>query len=128
VVHVVCPVWGDPAKVVAVLAWQGERPRLRWGRLVSDEESIGARIRRCRRARGLSLDQAAGLAGISKPYLSRLERGDRSVDSRSLLLRIAGALEVSVTDLTGQPYVPRDREHADAQRGGGWSPVGVVGS
>jgi tetratricopeptide (TPR) repeat protein len=34
-------------------------------------------------------------------------------------LRIAAALEVSVADLTGQPYVPRDREHADAQRGVG---------
>jgi transcriptional regulator with XRE-family HTH domain len=84
---------------------------------MSDDETIGARIRRFRRARGLSLDQAAGLAGISKPYLSRLERGQRSIDSRSLLLHLAQALEVSVSDLTGQPYVPRDREHADAQRG-----------
>jgi transcriptional regulator with XRE-family HTH domain len=84
---------------------------------MSDDESIGARIRRLRRSRGLSLDQAAGLAGISKPYLSRLERGERSVDSRALLHQIATALEVSITDLTGQPYVPRDREHADAHRG-----------
>lgn len=59
------------------------------------------------------------MAGISKPYLSRIERGDRSVDSRSLLMRIAAALEVSVTDLTGLPYEPRDRQHADAQRGVG---------
>src|SRR5690242_3895946 len=84
---------------------------------MSDEESIGARIRRLRRSRGLSLDQAAGLAGISKPYLSRLERGERPIDSRGLLLQIATALEVSVTDLTGQPYAPRDRQHADAHRG-----------
>jgi transcriptional regulator with XRE-family HTH domain len=84
---------------------------------MSDDESIGARIRRHRRSRGLSLDQAAGLAGISKSYLSRLERGERPVDSRQLLVQIATALEVSVTDLTGQPYTPRDREHADAHRG-----------
>lgn len=82
-----------------------------------DEDGVGVRIRRFRRARGLSLDQAAGLAGISKSYLSRLERGERSVDSRALLYRMAAALEVSVTDLTGQPYVPRDRQHAEAHRG-----------
>lgn len=82
-----------------------------------DDDGVGARIRRFRRARGLSLDQASGLASMSKPYLSRIERGERSVDSRALLLRIASALEVSVADLTGQPYVPRDRQHSDAQRG-----------
>jgi transcriptional regulator with XRE-family HTH domain len=82
-----------------------------------DGESVGARMRRYRRSRGLSLDQAAGLSGVSKSYLSRLERGERSVDSRALLLRIASALEVSVSDLTGQPYLPRDRQHADAHRG-----------
>ena len=68
---------------------------------MGDEENIGARIRRYRRSRGLSLDQAAGLAGISKPYLSRIERAERPIDSRGLLLQIATALEVSVTDLTG---------------------------
>lgn len=84
---------------------------------MSDDEGIGDRIRRFRRAKGLSLDEAAGLAGITKPYLSRLERGLRSVDSRQLLTRIAQALEVSVADLTGQPYTPRDREHQEARRG-----------
>ncbi len=78
---------------------------------------VGERVRRYRRSRGLSLDQAAGLSGISTSYLSRLERGLRSVDSRALLNRIASALEVSVTDLTGQPYAPQDREHAQAHRG-----------
>jgi transcriptional regulator with XRE-family HTH domain len=80
-------------------------------------ETIGTRIRRCRRLRGLSLDEAAGLAGISKPYLSRLERGLRSVDSRALLARLAAVLDVSVTELTGQPYTPRDPQHAAAHRG-----------
>jgi transcriptional regulator with XRE-family HTH domain len=83
---------------------------------MNDEETVGQRIRRCRHSRGLSLDQTAGLAGISKPYLSRIERDQRSIDSRVLLLRIATALQASVSDLTGQPDVPRDRQHADAQR------------
>jgi transcriptional regulator with XRE-family HTH domain len=84
---------------------------------MDDHERIGARIRRYRRTRGMSLDQAAGLAGISKPYLSRLERGERSIDSRALLNQIGSALEVSISDLIGQPYRPRDRDHAEAQSG-----------
>jgi transcriptional regulator with XRE-family HTH domain len=83
---------------------------------LTSEDGIGTRIRRFRRARGLSLDQAAGLAGISKAYLSRLERGERSIDSRALLLCIATALEISVGDLTGHPHVPLDREQVEARR------------
>lgn len=84
---------------------------------MDDDEGIGTRIRRYRRSRGLSLDQAAGLAGISKPYLSRLERGQRSVDSRALLKRISSALQVPVPDLTGQPYAARGRAVAEARPG-----------
>ncbi|MBB4764095.1 helix-turn-helix domain-containing protein [Amorphoplanes digitatis] len=84
---------------------------------MSDDVRIGQRIRRYRRSRGLSLDQAAGLAGISKPYLSRLERGERSLNSRALLNRISSALQVPVPDLTDQPYVPRGRAAADLRPG-----------
>jgi transcriptional regulator with XRE-family HTH domain len=90
---------------------------LREGALMNDDEGIGIRIRRYRRSRGLSLDQAAGLAGISKPYLSRLERGERSADSRALLDRISSALQVPVPDLTGQPYTVRGRVVADTRPG-----------
>jgi transcriptional regulator with XRE-family HTH domain len=86
---------------------------------MGDDEGIGTRIRRYRRSRGMSLDQAAGLAGISKPYLSRLERGERSADSRALLDRISTALQVPVPDLTGQPYASRGRELADTRAGVG---------
>ena len=41
---------------------------------------IGLRARTIRRRRGLSLDVAAGLVGISKGYLSRLETGQRLPD------------------------------------------------
>lgn len=75
---------------------------------------IGQRIRTIRRRRGLSLDTAAGLAGISKPYLSMLERGQRRFEKRGLLEDLADALSCSVPDLTGQPYLPGDRASADA--------------
>jgi transcriptional regulator with XRE-family HTH domain len=84
---------------------------------MNDDDDIGRRIRRYRRSRGLSLDQAAGLAGISKPYLSRLERGERSLNSRALLNRISSALQVPVPDLTDQPYVTRAGPLADVPPG-----------
>jgi transcriptional regulator with XRE-family HTH domain len=67
-----------------------------------------------RRRRGLSLDVVAGLAGISKPYLSQLERGQRGFNRRGLLEDLAEALGCSVIDLTGQPYLAADRATADA--------------
>jgi transcriptional regulator with XRE-family HTH domain len=67
-----------------------------------------------RRRRGLSLDVVAGLAGISKGYLSRLETGQRRFERRGLLDDLAAALGCSVADLTGQPYLPPDRATVDA--------------
>ncbi len=75
---------------------------------------IGVRARAIRRRRGLSLDVAAGLAGISKGYLSKLETGQRRFERRGLLDDLAAALGCSVADLTGQPYLPPDRATADA--------------
>ena len=80
----------------------------------SDSAEIGRRARMIRRRRGLSLDTAAGLAGISKSYLSLLENGRRRFERRGLLEDLASALGCSVGDLTGQPYVPPDRDTADA--------------
>jgi transcriptional regulator with XRE-family HTH domain len=76
---------------------------------------IGGRARMIRRRRGLSLDVVAGLAGISKPYLSQLELGQRGFNRRGLIENLANALGCSVADLTGQPYLPPDRESACAK-------------
>lgn len=75
---------------------------------------IGARARKIRRRRGLSLDVVAGLAGISAGYLSMLERGQRGFNRRGLIEDLADALGCSVADLTGQPYLPVDRHTAIA--------------
>ncbi|MPZ64418.1 MAG: helix-turn-helix domain-containing protein [Pseudonocardiaceae bacterium] len=80
----------------------------------TDDSTIGRRARTIRRRRGLSVEVAAGLAGISTGYLSLLERGLRRFQRRGLLEDLAGALGCSVADLTGQPYVPVDRDTADA--------------
>ncbi len=65
-----------------------------------DPAEIARRARTIRRRRGLSLDTAAGLAGISKPYLSMLERGQRRFQRRGLLEDLAQALGCAVADLT----------------------------
>ncbi|MGH3940146.1 MAG: helix-turn-helix domain-containing protein [Pseudonocardiaceae bacterium] len=82
-----------------------------------DEEvlAIGERLRRIRRRRGLGLTVTAGLAGISKPYLSMLERGERGFNRRGLLEDLADAVGCSVADLTGQPYLVPDRETSEGR-------------
>jgi transcriptional regulator with XRE-family HTH domain len=62
--------------------------------------TIGQRLREVRHWRRKPLRVVAELAGISESYLSRLERGERQVDSRSLLEALATALEVSPGELT----------------------------
>ncbi len=81
---------------------------------VDDGLSIGERARKIRKRRGLSLDVAGGLAGISGPYLSMLERGQRGFNRRGLIEDLADALSCSVADLTGQPYLAPDRATKDA--------------
>lgn len=82
--------------------------------VTGDDHAIGPRARTIRRRRGLSLEAAAGLAGITKGYLSRLERGERSFTRRGLLEDLAAALGCSVADLTGQPYLAPDHQTAEA--------------
>jgi transcriptional regulator with XRE-family HTH domain len=78
-----------------------------------DELSIGERVRKIRSRRGLSLEVVGGLAGISGPYLSMLERGPRGFNRRGLIEDLTDALGCSVADLTGQPYLAVDRQSAE---------------
>jgi len=78
-----------------------------------EAHTIGQRLRMIRRRRGLGLAVAAGLAGMSKQYLSQLERGERGFNRRGLLDDLAEAIGCSVADLTGQPYHLPDRQSAD---------------
>jgi transcriptional regulator with XRE-family HTH domain len=67
---------------------------------MSSGSEIGRTLRQIRQARGKSLAVVAGLAGISVSYLSRLEHGERALDRRSLIVRLAEALDVAPTELT----------------------------
>jgi transcriptional regulator with XRE-family HTH domain len=81
-----------------------------------DPESIqiGQRARMIRQRRGLSQEVAAGLAGITKGYLSMLETGKRGFQRRGMIEDLAAALGCAVADLTGQPYAAMDRATAEA--------------
>jgi transcriptional regulator with XRE-family HTH domain len=76
--------------------------------------TIGASIRAARRYRGMSIETLAGMTGLSKGYLSMVENGHRQMDRRSHLEAVADALQVSLTDLTGQPYKSKDPAYARA--------------
>ncbi|WP_312860923.1 helix-turn-helix domain-containing protein [Amycolatopsis endophytica] len=75
----------------------------------------GSTLRRIRHARGKSLAVVAGLTGISPSYLSRLESGDRALDRRSLIVALAGALDVAPGDHRG-PGPPGEPDRAAGRR------------
>lgn len=78
----------------------------------SRASTIGQEIRRFRTWRGMTLEALAGQAGITKGYLSKIERGEVPIDRRSLLLKIAQALRVSLADLGGVQVLT---DHADSE-------------
>jgi transcriptional regulator with XRE-family HTH domain len=78
---------------------------------VTDQQhlpTVGERVRSCRRYRGMSLQLLADRSGLSKGFLSMVENGQRHLERRQHLTAVAEALQVSVADLTGQPYAPVD--------------------
>lgn len=83
-------------------------------RAVGEELFIGERVAYWRKRRGKTQRVLAGLAGISQPYLAQIERNTRPVERRATLIALAGALQVSVAELTGKPGDPTDPAKAAA--------------
>ncbi len=69
--------------------------------------SLAERLRTVRQKAGLSLDEAAAKAGISKTYLWDLEKDESGVKrpSADVLLRIANALSTTMAELLALPTV-----------------------
>ena len=63
-------------------------------------ERIGMRIKALREKRGLSQEELAGRAGISRGYLARLETG-RHEPTLTMLGKLAKALRVKTAELLG---------------------------
>ena len=81
---------------------------------------LGERIAYYRRRRGLSQVKLAGLLGRSESWLSQVERGVRSIDRISVLIEVAGALNVPVTELTPDPLIQEGPEEHPTARAVRW--------
>src|SRR4051812_36210630 len=75
---------------------------------------LGEYIRRQRELQKLSMRQLAGLAGISNPYLSQIERGLRDPSER-VLDAIARNLEVSAETLQAQHTEQKQAQRAQQE-------------
>lgn len=64
----------------------------------ANPEVLGVLIRRERKARGLSQEGLAALAGLSRAYVGEIERGEANV-SFATLIAIADGLNLSVGNL-----------------------------
>src|SRR5215203_2099484 len=75
---------------------------------------LGGRVRRLRRARGLTLDGLAELSGVSRAMISKLERGEKN-PTLVVAAKLAEGLGVTLSQLAGMEerheviVVPRER-------------------
>ncbi|XVV16677.1 helix-turn-helix domain-containing protein [Actinoplanes sp. CA-131856] len=83
-----------------------------------EQPEVGARLRRVRHRRGLTLAALAGMTGISKSTLSRLESGQRR-PTLDLLLPLARAHQVPLDQLVGAPPVGDPRVRLVPRRANG---------
>lgn len=69
-----------------------------------DPEALGRRIREERVKAGLSIQQLADLAGLTKAYVVRVET-ETANPSMDVVARIAEALDLTIADLVGGPVI-----------------------
>ncbi|MEA9390404.1 helix-turn-helix domain-containing protein [Acerihabitans sp. TG2] len=72
---------------------------------MSIDHLLATRLQALRKAQGLSLEQLAASAGVSKAMISKIERQDSS-PSASLLGRLAASLGVSLAQLLTEDNAP----------------------
>jgi transcriptional regulator with XRE-family HTH domain len=75
---------------------------------------VGQRIREERERSGKRIEDLAGAIGVSESYLSRIERGERGLDSL-VLRKIASELTVAMDRF----FMPASHESVHARVGGG---------
>jgi len=78
-----------------------------------DELTIGQRIAFYRARRGLTQTQLSNLVGRRTDWLSKIERGERSLRNIEVMTEIARVLRISLTDLMGQPVLLEDERERD---------------
>ncbi len=73
--------------------------------MTDPSESIGARVQRFRKERGMRLVDLAAAAELSKGYLSEIENGQAPRISGEKLYALASALGVTMSDLLGRKLI-----------------------
>lgn len=73
------------------------------GRAAAGRLGLGLRVRALRSAAGLTLVGLADLCGVSRAYLSDIERGNR-LPALDVLDKVAAALGLSVVELLAGVY------------------------
>lgn len=84
---------------------------------VDEAKALGWRVRELRCWRGLTLREAAGLAGCPYSFWGQVVRGEKPITNRRTLEAMAGALQVHPMELTEQPWSSQDPVGIDAQDG-----------
>src|SRR5436190_6865061 len=91
------------------------RPRERQAQEPLWREVLGRRLRVLRQEQQETLSETAARAGISPQYLSEIERG-RKEPSSEMIAALAGALGITLIDLTEQVAGDLRRQQAFAPR------------
>lgn len=89
-------------------------------RAAESAAGVGPRIKNIRLARRMTIESVADASGLTKSFLSKVERG-RSTPSVAALLRIAGALEIPLANLfetDATRHVQRAGAHPVVEFGG----------
>ncbi len=81
---------------------------------LDDARTIGQRLRRIRKGRRKSLVVVAGLAGMSKSQLDRIERGEVALDRISQIVALANALQIAPSELMRLPVPAPANGHTDS--------------
>ena len=85
-------------------------------------ESLAARLRAFRQAKGLTKYRLAKNTGVSQTYIYRLEKGEIPNPRRDTLQKLAHGLDISLTQLIGE-VAPVDTWHLVEQSLRAYIPV-----
>ncbi|MFE3546729.1 helix-turn-helix domain-containing protein [Nocardia sp. NPDC059177] len=83
----------------------------------SEQEALGARVRRARTAAGLSLRETAGRIGVSPATLSAIENGKTGV-SAARLIALAEVFGIAASALLGEQRTPATHHPRTIDPGG----------
>ncbi|MEV7014045.1 helix-turn-helix transcriptional regulator [Streptosporangium sp. NPDC051022] len=81
---------------------------------MDDGSTIGIQLKRIRKVRSLTQEELAERAGLSRDIVAKLEQGQRKSARVTTLIRLANALDVDLSELTGK----RNRMSAEHEGGG----------